>query len=88
MAMGEMSSLLLEGQNVRPSRLLDAGFQWKHSDLLDALTLHLLTARPFHNILDTKKAPRKGPFPWFQSVPYCTMIFFNSRLRPSLTVNM
>ena len=37
MAMGEMSSLLLQGQNVRPSRLLDAGFQWKHPDLLDAL---------------------------------------------------
>lgn len=36
-AMGEMSSLLLEGQNVRPARLLDAGFQWKHPDLLGAL---------------------------------------------------
>ena len=37
LAMGEMSSLLLEGQNVRPARLLDAGFQWKHPDLLGAL---------------------------------------------------
>ena len=37
LAMGEMSSLLLEGQNVRPSRLLDAGFQWTHPDLLGAL---------------------------------------------------
>ena len=36
-AMGEMSSLLLEGQNVRPSRLLDAEFTWKHPQLLGAL---------------------------------------------------
>ncbi len=37
LAMGEMSALLLEGQNVRPSRLLDARFQWRHPDLLGAL---------------------------------------------------
>lgn len=37
LAMGEMSSLLLEGQNVRPSRLLEARFQWRHPDLLGAL---------------------------------------------------
>ena len=37
LAMGEMSSLLLEGQNVRPSRLLDAEFKWKHPQLLGAL---------------------------------------------------
>lgn len=38
MVMGEMSSLLLEGQNVRPTRLLDAGFAWKHPELFRALT--------------------------------------------------
>ena len=37
LAMGEMSALLLEGQNVRPSRLLEARFQWRHPDLLGAL---------------------------------------------------
>ena len=37
LAMGEMSALLLEGQNVRPSRLLEGRFQWRHPDLLGAL---------------------------------------------------
>ena len=37
LAMGEMSSLLLEGQNVRPSRLLAEGFKWQHPELSDAL---------------------------------------------------
>ena len=36
-AMGEMASLLLEGQNTVPQRLLDLGFSWRHPDLLKAL---------------------------------------------------
>jgi uncharacterized protein (TIGR01777 family) len=36
-AMGEMASLLLEGQNTVPQRLLDLGFTWRHPDLLEAL---------------------------------------------------
>jgi len=35
--MGEMASLLLEGQNTRPDRLLTSGFSWKHPDLDAAL---------------------------------------------------
>ena len=35
--MGEMASLLLEGQNVIPSKLLSAGFTWKHPHLPGAL---------------------------------------------------
>jgi uncharacterized protein len=37
LAMGEMASLLLEGQNTLPNRLLDAGFTWLHPDLESAL---------------------------------------------------
>ena len=36
-AMGEMASLLLEGQNAVPQRLLDLGFTWRHPNLLEAL---------------------------------------------------
>jgi hypothetical protein len=34
---GEMSDLLLFGQNVYPKRLLDAGFQFKYNQLRAAL---------------------------------------------------
>ena len=37
LAMGEMASLLLEGQNTRPDRLLTSGFSWEHPDLDAAL---------------------------------------------------
>ena len=36
-AMGEMASLLLEGQHAMPQRLLDAKFPWTHPLLYDAL---------------------------------------------------
>jgi uncharacterized protein (TIGR01777 family) len=36
-AMGDMASLLLEGQNTVPQRLLDLGFTWRYPDLLGAL---------------------------------------------------
>lgn len=39
--LGEMSTLLLTGQNVYPQRLLDAGFHFKYPDLSSALK-HLL----------------------------------------------
>ena len=39
--LGEMSTLLLDGQNVYPQRLLDAGFHFKYPDLASALK-HLL----------------------------------------------
>ena len=35
--LGEMSSLLLEGQNATPQCLLSAGFEWQHPDLHEAL---------------------------------------------------
>jgi uncharacterized protein (TIGR01777 family) len=37
MALGEMSSLLLGGQRVAPSRLLDAGFEFSYENLDRAL---------------------------------------------------
>ena len=37
LAMGSMSSLLLEGQRAVPSKLQQAGFVWKHPELADAL---------------------------------------------------
>lgn len=38
LALGEMSSLLLEGQKVLPTRLLSSGFEFKYPNLRDALT--------------------------------------------------
>lgn len=38
LAMGSMSSLLLEGQNATPSKLQQAGFEWQHPTLSAALT--------------------------------------------------
>ena len=35
--LGEMADLLLNGQNVRPTRLLDAGFQFRYPTLQEAL---------------------------------------------------
>ncbi|MBD1390673.1 TIGR01777 family protein [Neiella sp. HB171785] len=37
LAFGEMANLLLTGQQVKPTRLLDAGFQFQFADLTDAL---------------------------------------------------
>lgn len=37
LAMGQMSSLLLEGQNAVPSKLQEAGFEWQHPTLSEAL---------------------------------------------------
>lgn len=41
LALGEMSTLLLDGQNVLPKRLLDAGFEFQHSTLDAALSEQL-----------------------------------------------
>ena len=38
LAMGSMSSLLLEGQNATPSKLQQGGFAWLHPTLSEALT--------------------------------------------------
>ena len=38
LAMGSMSSLLLEGQNATPSKLQRGGFAWQHPTLSEALT--------------------------------------------------
>ena len=38
LAMGSMSSLLLEGQTATPSKLQQAGFEWQHPTLSEALT--------------------------------------------------
>ena len=38
LAMGSMSSLLLEGQNATPSKLQQGGFAWQHPTLPEALT--------------------------------------------------
>ena len=38
LAMGSMSSLLLEGQNATPSKLQQGGFAWQHPTLSEALT--------------------------------------------------
>ena len=38
LAMGSMSSLLLEGQNATPSKLQQEGFAWQHPTLSEALT--------------------------------------------------
>ena len=35
--LGDMASLLLEGQNTVPERLLEMGFDWRHSGLQEAL---------------------------------------------------
>ena len=37
LAMGEMSSLMLQGQNVVPQVLLHAGFEWRYPELQEAL---------------------------------------------------
>lgn len=37
LALGEMANLLLDGQRVRPSRLLEAGFKFHHPELAPAL---------------------------------------------------
>ena len=37
LAMGSMSSLLLEGQNATPNKLLKAGFEWRYPALMEAL---------------------------------------------------
>lgn len=37
MALGEMSELLLKGQNIKPKRLLDLGFEFKFGNLTQAL---------------------------------------------------
>ena len=38
LAMGSMSSLLLEGQNATPSKIQQGGFAWQHPTLSEALT--------------------------------------------------
>ena len=38
LAMGRMSSLLLEGQNATPSKIQQGGFAWQHPTLSEALT--------------------------------------------------
>ncbi|MCZ2720903.1 TIGR01777 family oxidoreductase [Marinomonas sp. 15G1-11] len=35
--MGEMSTLVLDGQNVRPKRLLESGYRFLHPDIQEAL---------------------------------------------------
>ena len=45
MAMGEMSTLLLDGQRVVPSRLLQAGYPFQHASLEDALRAALSQQR-------------------------------------------
>ncbi|MBW8191009.1 TIGR01777 family oxidoreductase [Neiella marina] len=45
LALGEMAQLLIEGQRVKPTRLLDAGFNFQYPDLSSAL----------HQLLDEPK---------------------------------
>lgn len=51
LVLGEMSTMLLNGQNVYPSRLLDSGFHFKYPELIPALR-HL-----FHNGHTTRRLP-------------------------------
>lgn len=62
--LGELSTLLLEGQNVIPQVLLKTGFKFKYSDLKDALSNLVGVSKKFSQV-QWVKSPLEETFKFF-----------------------